>query len=168
MNAKALAGLKGTTLLSQKRVASIEDHSERLTTAVTERIRRDPELACIGRLRDSELREIGYELLHNLGAWLSGENRDAIANRYEEIGRRRFAEQIPLHECVRSLHLVKYETVDFIRNQGFPQTSLEIYAEEELEHRLNRSVDSLVYHMVRGYEAALRNPRRKAQDAIAR
>ena len=60
---------------------------------------------------------------------------------------------------------LKYETVDYIRNQGFPQTSLEIYAEEELEHRLNRFIDFLVYHMVRGYEAALRNPRRKTQEA---
>ena len=66
-------------MLSNKLVASIEDHSERLTAVVTERIRRDPELATIGRLRDSELREIGYEVLHNLGAWLAGENRDAIA-----------------------------------------------------------------------------------------
>ena len=51
---------------------------------------------------------------------------------------------------------------------GLPQTSLEIYAEEELEHRLNRFMDFLVYHHVRGYEAALRNPRHKTQDAIVR
>ena len=143
-------------MLSNKLVASIEDHSERLTATVTERIRRDPDLECTGRLRDLELRDISSEILHNLGAGLAGENRDAIASQYEEIGRRRYAQQIPLHECVKSLHIVKYETVDYIRNQGFPQTSLEIYAEEELEHRLNRFVDFLVYHTVRGYETALR------------
>jgi hypothetical protein len=153
-------------MLSHKLVASIEDHSERLTAVITDRIRQDPELPSIGRLRDSELRDIGCELLHNLGAWLAGEKREAIAGHYEELGKRRCGEHIPLHECVRSLHIVKYETVDYVRNQSFPQTSLEIYAEEELEHRLNRFNDFLVYHLVRGYEAALRNPRRKAQDAL--
>jgi hypothetical protein len=155
-------------MLSNRLVASIEDHSELLTAAATERIRRDPELPSISRLRDLELREIGFEVLHNLGSWLAGEKREAIASQYEEIGRRRYAEQIPLHECVKSLHILKYESIDYVRNQGFAQTSLEIYAEEELEHRLNRFMDFLVYHMVRGYEAALRNPRRKLQDAIGR
>lgn len=153
-------------MLSNKLVAAIEDHSERLMDVVTERVRRDPDLATISGLRDLELRQAGYDVLRHLGSWLAGENRDAIGSQYEEIGGRRCAEQIPLYECVKALHILKYETVDYVRNQGFAQTSLEIYAEEELEHRLNRFMDFLVYHHVRGYEAALRNPRHKTHDAI--
>ena len=61
-------------MLSHKLVASIEDHSERLTAAVTERIRRDPELASIGRLGDLELREIGFRTSPQ-SRWLAGRGK---------------------------------------------------------------------------------------------
>jgi hypothetical protein len=155
-------------MLSNKLVASIEDHSERLMAVVIERIRHDPELSTISQLRDLELREAGHEFLRKLGRWLAGEQRDVIAEQYQEIGKLRYSQQIPLHECVKALHIIKYETVDYVRNQGFAQTSLEIYAEEELEHRLNRFMDFLVYHMVRGYEAALRKAIRKAEHSVTK
>jgi hypothetical protein len=121
----------------------------------------------MGKLQVLELREISCELLRNLGDWLAGDNRETIARQYEEIGKKRCAEDIPLHECVRSLQIVKSETIDYVRGQGFAQTSLEIYAEEELEHRLNRFIDFLIYHLVRGYEAALRRANRRSQEAGA-
>ena len=90
-------------MLSNKLVASIEDHSERLMDVVTERVRRDPDLATISRIAGLGItaRPVTNVLRH-LGAWLAGENRDAIASQYEEIGGRRYAEQIPLHECVKA------------------------------------------------------------------
>jgi hypothetical protein len=33
---------------------------------------------------------------------------------------------------------------------------IELYAEEELEHRVGRFFDFMLYHVVRGYEAAMR------------
>jgi hypothetical protein len=155
-------------MLSNKLVESIEDHSEPLMALVVERIRLDPDLSTISQLRDLELREAGYEFLHKLGSWLAGDKRDDVASQQQEIGKLRYSQQIPLHECVKALHILKYETVDYVRNQGFAQTSLEIYAEEELEHRLNRFMDFQVYHLVRGYEAALRKAARKMQDAVSR
>jgi hypothetical protein len=154
-------------MLSNKLVESIEDHSEPLMALVIERIRLDPDLSTISQLRDLELREAGYEFLHKLGSWLAGEKREDVARQQQEVGKLRYSQQIPLHECVQALHILKYETVDYVRNRGFAQTSLEIYAEEELEHRLNRFMDFLVYHLVRGYEAALRKAARKMQDAVS-
>jgi len=43
-----------------------------------------------------------------------------------------------------------------VRNQGMGHTTMEIYAEEELEHRLGKFFDCLVYRLVHGYEIALR------------
>jgi len=154
-------------MLSHKLIQCIEDHSEQLTAVIMERIRRDPELTIIGKLPASELRDIGFALLQNLGAWLAGDDREMIARQYQELGKRRCEENIPLHESVRALHIVKYETVDYAREQGFPQSSLEIYAEEEFEHRVNRFMDLLIYHMVRGYESALRNSAQKTQRVAA-
>jgi hypothetical protein len=143
-------------MLSHRLIQCIEDHSEQLTDEVIRRIRMDPELTHIGQLPTSDLHEWRSGLLRNLGAWLAGEERGKLRKHYEEIGKERFDGGIPLHECVRSLHILKQEIVDFARNQGFAQSSVEIYAEEELERRVDRFIDFLLYHLVRGYEAALR------------
>jgi hypothetical protein len=54
--------------------------------------------------------------------------------------------------------------MDFVQEQGLRNDSVEfyvelysyvdLYAEEELEHRVGRFFDDLVVHLVRGYEAA--------------
>jgi hypothetical protein len=144
-------------MLSHKLVASIEGHSEQLAAVVIDRIQRDPDLVHMAKLEVAELRDIGSALLRNLGDWLAGHEREIIARHYEQIGRKRSQQGIPLHECVRSLHILRSATIEYARGQGFPQTSLEIYAEEELEHRLTALSDFLVYHLVRGYEEALRS-----------
>ena len=154
-------------MLSHKLIQCIQDHSEQITGAIIDRIRHDPELARIGRLPASELRQWGHALLKNLGAWLAGDDREVMARHYETLGKTRHEEDIPLHECVRSLHILKYEIVDYGRNQGFPQSSIEIYAEEEFEHRVDRFIDFLVYHLVRGYEGAMKTAREHGKPAAA-
>jgi hypothetical protein len=149
-------------MLSHRLIQCIEDHSEQLTEEVIRRIRQDPELTHIGKLPSSDLREWRSGLLRNLGAWLAGEDRGNLKRQYEELGSERCQGGIPLHECVRSLHILKHEIVDFARNQGFAQSSVEIYAEEELERRVDRFIDFLLYHLVRGYEAALRETKHAA------
>ena len=63
---------------------------------------------------------------------------------------------MPLHETVRSVQILKDQMLDFVREQGVAQSSVELYAEEELEHRAGLFFDDLIYHLVRGYEGALR------------
>lgn len=152
-------------MLSHRLIQVIEDHCEQLTDQVIRRIRMDPELTHIGQLPTSDLHESRSILIRNLGAWLAGEDRSKLRNHYEEIGRERFEGGIPLHECVRGLHILKQEIVDFARNQGFAQSPVEIYAEEELERRVDRFIDFLLYHLVRGYEGALRGARTVASVA---
>ena len=55
------------------------------------------------------------------------------------------------------MHLIKDKMLDFIRSRGFAANALEIYAEEELEHRVGKFFDNLTYHMVHGYESALKH-----------
>ncbi len=78
------------------------------------------------------------------------------------MGRARFEEGIPLHESVRGFQIVKEKIIDFIHEQGTAKTSVELYAEEELELRLSGFFDVLVYHLIRGYEGAWRRTRQAA------
>jgi len=137
-------------------IQMIEDHSEQITSRVIRQIRQDPEMIHARTLPEWDLRDRATEVLKNLGRWLSTRQEEELAKRYEWLGRLRFEEAVPLHETVRCIQLLKDKMLDFVREQGIGQTPVELYAEEELEHRVGLFFDDLVYHVVRGYEGALR------------
>lgn len=143
-------------------IQMIEDHSEQITSRVMRKIRHDPELRDVSRLPESELRDRAQEVLKRLGHWLGSGTEEELAKHYEWLGRHRFQESIPLHEVVRSLHILREDMIDFVREQGVGQSTVELYAEEELEHRVGHFFDNLVYHVVRGYEGELRKAARMA------
>jgi len=133
----------------------IEDSHETIVAQAIKRVQEDPDLEHMKQLPPGELEIWGQSVLRNLGHWLDGKD-EALARRYEGLGRLRYHESIPLHESVRGLQLFKARTIDFVREQGFGRSTLEVYAEEELEYRVDRFFDWLLYHLVRGYEGALR------------
>ena len=143
-------------MLSNPLIRMIEDHWERITLRAVSRLRQDPDVPNLRRLTDSELQEWGRGVLKNLSQWLVQTRDQQVVRRYENLGRVRFEEAVPLYEVVRGIQILKDETIDFARGQGFGPSVVEVYAEEELEHRLDRFFDWLVYHLVRGYEEALR------------
>jgi len=144
-------------MLSTNLVRMIENHAEQITADLLERLREDPELPNLRKLPTLELRSRAGNILIHLGDWLSESDEKQIAISYEALGRLRFEEHVPLHECVRNFQRLKQHMVSYIRNQGFRQTTIELYAEEELEHLLGQFFDKVIYYMVRGYEGAPRH-----------
>ena len=63
---------------------------------------------------------------------------------------------MPLYECVHGLHIVKNAVLSYVRDQGLGQTTVEVFAEEELEHHVGLFFDCVIYHLVRGYEDEMR------------
>lgn len=143
-------------MLSAKLINLIETHQDQIAANVILEVRRRPDLAGLRQLSDVELRERGQQILEHLGHWLSKGHEAEIEQRYEMLGKIRFEESIPLHESVRALIIIKDKMIDFVHDQGLARTSLDLYAEEELERRVGRFFDELAIHMVRGYETAWR------------
>ncbi|MCC6858284.1 MAG: hypothetical protein IT158_06980 [Bryobacterales bacterium] len=143
-------------MISVKLIQAVEDHWEQISAKVLRDIQRHPELEHLKRLPGSELKERAQEVTRNLGHWLMAKEQE-WGCKYEGLGRHRFQEHVPLHEVVRAMQIVKDNITDFIREQGFCQTSVELYAEEELEYLVSRFFDAVVYHVVRGYEEALQS-----------
>ncbi len=104
----------------------------------------------------------------HLGHWLSVSKQEELARRFERIGVLRFEESIPLAEVVLCYVIVKDRILEFVRGQGIGQTTVEVYAEEELEHSVGRFFDSMIYHIVCGYEAALSEAARVRPATLAR
>ncbi len=144
-------------MLSTNLVRMIENHAEQITADLLERLREDPELPNLRKLPTLELHSRAGHILKHLGDWLSESDEKQIAISYEALGRLRFEERVPLHECVRNFQRLKEHMVSYIRNQGFHQTTIELYAEEELEHLLGQFFDKMIYYMVRGYEGERRH-----------
>lgn len=147
-------------MVSAKFVQLIESHADQITERVLSQLRADRRARHIAGLPETELRDSCHRVLRNLGHWLTASSEEEIARYYEQRGRVRAAEGVPLHEAIYLLQLLKNRMLDFVRDQGFTQTSVDLYAEEELEHQVGRFFDAAVYHLVRGYEQALRAPLR--------
>ena len=143
-------------MYSSKFVQMIETHSEQIAGRVLRQLRADRRAPHIAGLPETELTGHCQEILRNLGHWLVASPEEEIARRYGEMGRLRWREEVPLHEAVHALQLLKAKMLDYIREQGVTQTTVDLYAEEELERQVGRFFDSAVYHLVRGYEGSLR------------
>jgi len=153
-------------MLSGKLIHLIELHFKEISERILREIRCHPEMPHLRQLPEAELRERGQTILENLGHWLGSENVQTLAQKQEALGKLRFEQGIPLHETVRALCLVKESMVDFLQEQGIPRDSLGLYAEEELEHRISRFFDTLIVHLVRGYEAAWQHAAHLAAEKV--
>lgn len=141
-------------MISTKLVQVIEGHWEEIAARLIREVRKHPEMPNLSRQTDAEFREWCRTILENLGYLLSAP-KDEEMGRFQVLGRTRFEENVPLHEAVLRLHILKDKIIGFVHEQGFPMSAMHLYAEEELELRIGRFFDACVYHVVRGYEGAL-------------
>jgi hypothetical protein len=143
-------------MLSTRLLHRIEDHADELASAVTIRLYHEPSLTEYHALSETELYERAWVVCKHLGEWLTSKTEDPVRERYEELGRQRFRQKIPLHQVVLALQLTKDRILGFIRSDGFSETTLELYGREELELRVSHFFDRCIYYLVRGYEQASR------------
>ena len=143
-------------MLSGRLIQLIEDHQEQITSNVIREIRRHPDLVHLRNLPDAELRERGQTILERLGYWITAGHETEIAQSYELTGKAYFEASIPVTEPLRALVIIKGKMLDFVHYQAVATTSVDLYAEEELERRIGRFFDGLEIHLVRGYETAWR------------
>ena len=141
-------------MISSRFVQMIEAHSDQIADRVLRRLHEDVRAPHMAGLPETELRDACQRILKNLGHWLTATSEVEIARHYEERGRVRAREGVPLHEAVWFLILLKEKMLSYIRDQGLAQSAVDLYAEEELEHQIGGFFDSATYHLIRGYEVS--------------
>jgi hypothetical protein len=149
-------------MMATNLIQLIESDWEEIAARVIRDVRRHPDLENLARRPDLDLREWCREILEQIGILMSARKSEDVQRRFEILGKMRFEENIPLHEAVLRLHILKDEIVGFLHERGLPMTALQLYAEEELEQRIGRFFDECVYRVVRGYEHAIRVEQRLA------
>ncbi len=143
-------------MVSTRLIHQIEDHWEAISARFLRLLRATHHLQHLSHIPESEITETCRRVLHNLGHWLVSSSEEEIARLYEKQGHDRYAQGMPLSEALRAVQLMKDATLDYIRDEFMVQTSVDVFAEEELEHQLGRFFDLMLYHLVRGYESACR------------
>jgi hypothetical protein len=143
-------------MLSSRLVQLIEANWEEIAKRLIVSVRQHPEMPNLASKPEAELREWCRNNLADLDYLLAMSKEQEVKKRFEVLGRMRFEENVPLHEAVLRFHMLKGKIVGFIHEQGFPMSAMHLYAEEELELRIDRFFDDCVYHLVRGYERAMR------------
>jgi hypothetical protein len=154
-------------MLSAKLVQLVETHWEQISARILQKIQNDRRLVHVSRLSETELRERTREVLMNIGGWLGASLDEPLAGRCEALGRQRFEEGIPLHEVVLARFLIKDELMEFVHDHAFIETSLQLYAEGQMEQSIGHLFDRMIYHVIRGYEEAMREGQQHAQAATA-
>ncbi len=141
-------------MLSSKFIRVIESHAGEIADSVLRQLAEDPRTPHLARRPRAERVADCTDIIRDLGHWLVHGGDENVAVRFEPVGRRCAEQGIPASELVYALHSLKAKMLGFLRNQGLAQTSVDLYAEEELEHQVGRLFDSIVYHVLKGYEAA--------------
>src|SRR5262245_52600776 len=145
---------EGDAMLLPWLMRLIETHANDLTESLMKNVRVNPRTPSLREVAEAELTARAFDLYHNLSRWLGEKREEEIETAYQENGRRRFCEGVPLSELVYALILVKQHLWDFIRKNDLPETATNLYGEEQLEMMVGQFFDKALYHAVRGYEDA--------------
>lgn len=146
-------------MLSATIISRIESKWEEIVASVIDETHRDRRLASYQALSTHELRRRAEDLVRNLGQWLSAGNHREIADRFEDLGRRRHAEGFSLSEVVRKIQLLEEKLAAAARDENDARNALDIYGELEILRALNRFFWLANYHVVLGYESAVEQSR---------
>ena len=151
-------------MLGARLLQLIQSHAGSLTNEVIRDLRTNPKTPSFGRLGLSNVEARIAALYSNLGRWIGDPDEDAVRVEYEEMGRRRFQEDVPVSEIVYALLLTKQHLRRYIRDHGLVDFTgdrmmpdellpLELHSIQELNYLVGDFFDRALYHLARGYEA---------------
>ena len=112
------------------------------------------------RLSNEELFRRGQAVYQNLADWLASHDEAAVRSYGEDLGRRRFAEGIPLGQLVLALILNENHLWDHV-------SSLEQPVDENLRHQVSDFFARTIYYTARGYERQLAAGDRRSRQGAA-
>ena len=145
-------------MFSTRLIHVIECKGDEIIDRVADQIGREPLMTQRTFIEAYELKGLGSDLLHHLGDLLSSGHTHEMAHRFERFGALCYQQSIPLQEAMRALSMLREKMLDVAQENMLSNSSIELYAEEELDRRLGRFFDGLSIRLARGFEDAVRHP----------
>jgi hypothetical protein len=150
-------------MLSARLIQMIEAHAESLTQEAVDDILTSQHTRSLGRFSKAELRPRIFAFYRNLGSWIGNPNEGPVQLEYEEVGRIRRRQAIPLSEIIYTLIIIKKHLGRYIHDHGLITFSgdrivpgelipFQLYSLQELNDLVGDFFDRALYHLARGYE----------------
>lgn len=143
-------------MIAARLLTRIEENWEKIARAVINARNTDPNLPHYRHLSDPEIRERVQDLTSNLGIWLTAKDESKLASHFEQLGRTRHNDGLPLHEVIQKLNTIKRAIRAYASEQNYALSAVEIYDELELLRSMAAYFDFVIYRVAKGYEEGLR------------
>ena len=138
-------------MLHTRLVRMVEDHADQITHALLNDLQSNPRTPTFHSLSRDELHRRVFEVYRNLGRWVANEADETVEAAYSDLGKIRFAEDIPLSEVVYALILTKYHLREYISTSALLDSAMELYQEKELQRMIGMFFDKAIYFTVQAY-----------------
>jgi hypothetical protein len=151
-------------MLGARLLLLIQAHAGALTHDVVRDLKTNARTPTFRRLNAADVETRVSALFQNLGKWIGEADEHAVRLEYEEMGRVRFREGVPVSELVYALLITKQHLRGYIREHGLVDFAgdriasqellpLELHSIQELNYRVGEFFDRALYHLARGYES---------------
>ncbi len=150
-------------MVASKLVRLIERHSDALATRLHGKLEESESTRVFAaRVPREEVTARESEIYKNLGEWLLTRTEADLAQRYREIGARRYRQQVPLAELVWAIVLAKQNLWEFLNSEALPDGLPEVFGELDLVLMVGNFFDRAIHHAAQGYQEACE------QEAVAK
>ena len=150
-------------MLSTRLIELIQVHADHLTRDVLKDYATNPRTRHWNVVPAAELEQRVISTYRNLGNWIGDPREEAVQAEYEEWGRKRYRNGIPLSEVVFAVILLKHHLRKYIREHGLVEHSrgghasqeilpVQLYGIQEMNYLVGDFFDKALYHLARGYE----------------
>ena len=140
-------------MVTRKLVSLIERHCDDLAKALAEKLHRSSRTAGFLMIPREELVHSTRDLYRNLGDWLLSKTEAEVEMRFVEVGKRRYAQKVPLDDVVWGIIMSKEILWGYLRDESLADHALDLLNELEFMKLLDGFFDRAVYYAVKGYEA---------------
>jgi len=164
-------------MLGARLLQLIHSHAGTLSCEVVKDLTLNERTPAFRRLNAADVETRTAAVFYGLGKWLGDADHDAVRDEYEEMGRTRFHQGVPVSELVYALVITKSHLRRYIREHGLvdfagdrvaPQEllPLELHSIQDFNYRVGEFFDRALYHLARGYEAAALEAARPAETFV--
>ena len=151
-------------MISARLVELIQNHAPQLTSDILDDLLTNDRTRAFQRVPHLELEARIFRICNHLGDWMAAANESVAQGEFEQWGRQRFGQGIPLSEVIYAVILLKRHLSRYIRDHGlidaaFPRVDgdyvlpMHLHSVQDLNRMVGEFFDSALYHLARGYEA---------------
>ena len=146
-------------MIALRLIRLIENHSDELAQGLIEKFQKSARTSDMRKVPPLELRDRVCELLHELGEWLLTKTETDVERRYFDIGTRRATQGVSMSDYCWAIVLTKEHLWEFLQEQVFTTSPVELYGEMELLRLLDQFFDRALCYGTEGYEQyVFKNP----------